>query len=156
VPVITVGVPAEGLGLVSGISDGWVVLVAALAAATVLGILRSRVDGRLRPQGGNGTAALTAADLGAPLGERVTIVQFSSAYCQRCGPARAMLEEVAASVRGARFVEVSAEERFALVRRLNVMRTPTVLVLDRMGQIVRRGSGVPDRADMLAAVNALE
>jgi hypothetical protein len=137
---------------VSWISHGWVALVAVLAAATALGVFRSRVDGRLRQQDEPGTHMLTAADLGAPLGQRVTIVQFSSAYCQLCRPTRAMLADIAASVDGARFVEVSAEERFALVRRLNVMRTPTVLVLDRVGKIVRRGSGMPDRADVLAVV----
>jgi hypothetical protein len=138
---------------VSWMSNGWVVLVAVLVATTVFGVLRRRADGRLRRSAGPDGPRLTAVDLGSALGERATIVQFSTRYCQVCGPARAMLAEIAASVDGARFVEVSAEERSALVRRLNVMRTPTVLVLDRVGRIVRRGSGPPDRADVLAAVN---
>jgi hypothetical protein len=38
------------------------------------------------------------------------------------------------------------------VRRLNVVRTPTVLVLDGAGRIVRRAAGAPRKADVIAAL----
>jgi hypothetical protein len=51
-------------------------------------------------------------------------------------------------------VEVDAESHLDLVRRLHVRRTPTVLVLDAEGRIVRRASGQPRRADVVAALGA--
>ena len=54
-------------------------------------------------------------------------------------------------VDGVAYVEIDAESRLDLVRRLRVMRTPTVLVLDADGQIVVRASGQPRRPDVTAA-----
>jgi hypothetical protein len=55
---------------------------------------------------------------------------------------------------GVQYVEIDAESRLDLVRRLNVLRTPTVLVLDADGGIVRRASGQPRKADVIAAIGA--
>jgi len=46
---------------------------------------------------------------------------------------------------------VDAESKLDLVRRLDVRRTPTTLVLDGSGREVRRATGVP-RADEVLAV----
>ena len=53
---------------------------------------------------------------------------------------------------GVEYVEIDAESRLDLVRGLNVLRTPTVLVLDADGSIVRRASGQPRKADVIAAI----
>jgi thiol-disulfide isomerase/thioredoxin len=98
---------------------------------------------------------LTAADLGAPLGERATLVQFSTQFCTYCGPARALLSEVARGRDGVAFVEIDAARRMDLTRRLRVMSTPTVLVLGPGGAIERRTSGQLRKADLLAAVGAV-
>jgi thiol-disulfide isomerase/thioredoxin len=95
---------------------------------------------------------LVAGDLGAPLGERATLVQFSTAFCQPCRATRRVLEEVSRTVPGVAHIEVDAESNLDLVRRLDVRRTPTVLVLDAQGGIVRRASGQPRRADVIAAL----
>jgi thiol-disulfide isomerase/thioredoxin len=129
------------------------VLIAVLAAATAFGMFRNRTDGRLKRPASSGGSRLTSEDLGSPLGERATIVQFSTPYCQVCRPARRMLEDLASGLSGVRFVEIYSEERFALVRRLGVLRTPTILVLDPDGHIIRRGSGLPNRANVLHAVS---
>ncbi|MFI8321520.1 TlpA family protein disulfide reductase [Streptomyces sp. NPDC085529] len=89
---------------------------------------------------------------GAELGERATLVQFSSAFCQPCRATRRTLAEVAAMVPGVAHVEIDAEEHLGLVRALGVTRTPTVLVLDAAGRIVRRAAGQPRRADVIAAL----
>ncbi|MEU1867590.1 TlpA family protein disulfide reductase [Streptomyces gardneri] len=90
--------------------------------------------------------------LGAELGERATLVQFSTAFCQPCRATRRTLAEVAAMVPGVGHVEIDAEERLDLVRELGIARTPTVLVLDRTGRVVRRAAGQPRRADVIAAL----
>jgi thiol-disulfide isomerase/thioredoxin len=99
-------------------------------------------------------ARLTADDLGGPLGERATLVQFSTAFCAPCRATRRVLAEVAGMVGGVRHVEVDAESHLAQVRRLGVRATPTVLVLDAAGSVVRRAEGLPRRADVIAALGA--
>ncbi|WP_307815632.1 thioredoxin family protein [Streptomyces sp. 7-21] len=98
---------------------------------------------------------LDAARLGAPrLGERATLVHFSSAFCQPCRAARRVLARVADMVDGVAHIEIDAESRLDLVRSLEVSGTPTVLVLDAEGRVVRRAAGVPRTADVIAALGA--
>nr|WP_203601064.1 thioredoxin family protein [Streptomyces sp. SID10853] len=90
--------------------------------------------------------------MGEELGERATLVQFSSAFCRPCRATWRTLREVAAMVDGVTHVELDAEARLGLVRELGILRTPTVLVLDARGRIVRRASGQPRKADVIAAL----
>ncbi|MBO2454292.1 thioredoxin family protein [Actinomadura barringtoniae] len=115
---------------------------------------KSHEKGSGEVEDGLGAAeSLAAADLGgAQLGERATLVQFSSAFCAPCRATRRVLGEVAGMVDGVSHVEIDAEEHLDLVRRLNVIRTPTVLVLDEAGRIVRRAAGLPRKADVIAAL----
>jgi hypothetical protein len=55
-------------------------------------------------------------------------------------------------VDGVAHVEIDAESHLDLVRRLDIMRTPTVLILDRGGRVVQRASGAPRKVDVLAAL----
>ncbi|MEU2250220.1 thioredoxin family protein [Streptomyces sp. NPDC019224] len=98
------------------------------------------------------TERLDAARLGAALGERATLVQFSSAFCQPCRATRRTLAEVAGMVDGVAHVEIDAEAHLPLVRALDISRTPTVLVLDAGGRIVRRAVGQPRTVDVVAAL----
>ncbi len=95
---------------------------------------------------------LAAGDLGAALGQRATLVQFSSAFCQPCRATRVVLADVARIVPGVTHVEIDAEAHLDLVRRVDVMRTPTVLLLDAQGVIRTRATGAPRRDDVLAAL----
>jgi thiol-disulfide isomerase/thioredoxin len=92
------------------------------------------------------------AALGLTPGERATLLQLSSAFCAPCRATRTVLREVAAMVPGVVHLEVDAEAHLDLVRRLDVRRTPTTLVLDRAGRVRVRASGQPRRADVVAAL----
>ncbi|MFF1965871.1 TlpA family protein disulfide reductase [Streptomyces sp. NPDC058232] len=131
---------------------GLVVCVAVLVLASIFGVVQAARSGRLRSRPTDGAVRLSAADIGAEMGERVTLLQFSTAVCQPCRATRRMLAEVAATVPGAVHVEIDAEARLELVRRLEVLRTPTVFVLDPTGRVVGRASGQPRRADVIAAI----
>ncbi|MHA6764366.1 TlpA family protein disulfide reductase [Streptacidiphilus sp. PAMC 29251] len=131
---------------------GLVVCLAVLALSGAYGLLRARRGGRLRVRGRDGGVRLNAQDLGAELGERATLVQFSSAFCQPCRATKRVLGEVAGMVEGVAHVEIDAESQLDLVRRLDILRTPTVLVLDARGDLVRRAVGQPRRADVIAAL----
>ncbi|WP_308408711.1 thioredoxin family protein [Streptomyces sp. AC627_RSS907] len=104
------------------------------------------------PPPGAAGLRLGAADLGAALGERATLVQFSTAFCAPCRATRRILAEVAGMVPGVSHVEIDAEDHLELVRALDVLRTPTVLVLDAAGRVVRRAAGLPRKADVIAAL----
>ena len=154
-----------------GMRSGLIILVVVLAAASVAGLVFRSRQGRFQeprsktPISGTGRAdsaqppaadtVLTGADLGASLGERATLVQFSTEYCTYCGPTRKLLAEVAAEQDGVAFVEIDAARRLDLVRRLNVLSTPTVLVLAADGSIAQRASGQPRKSDLLAAVGSV-
>jgi thiol-disulfide isomerase/thioredoxin len=106
----------------------------------------------VRVRGRDDGKRLDAAELGAELGERATLVQFSSAFCAPCRATRRVLGEVAAVVPGVTHVEIDAEAHLDLVRRLDILKTPTVLVLDADGHVVRRATGQPRKADVIAAL----
>ena len=143
-----------------GVTGGLIALAAALLAATVVGLVLRRRAGRFRPAppgtpektASAGTGALTEADLGAGLGRQATLVQFSTAFCAPCRPTRQILAQVADMVDGVTHVEIDAEDRLDLVRRLRITSTPTILVLDPDGAIVKRATGLPRKADVIAAL----
>lgn len=136
--------------------EGLVALLAALMLASVAGLWLRRSGRRIARSAAvpDDAPTLDAADLGRPLGERATLVQFSTAFCQPCRATRRILEDVAGLADGVAHVEIDAESHLELVRRLDIMRTPTVLVLDQAGRVVRRASGQPRKEDVLAALGS--
>jgi thiol-disulfide isomerase/thioredoxin len=150
------------------VAPGLIALVVALAVAVVTGLAWQRTNGRIRgvrgaPAPGAPEAQATAttgpvitgAELGLPLGQRATLVQFSTAFCAPCRATRRILAEVAGMVDGVAHVEIDAESHLDLVRRLDIRRTPTVLVVGPDGRIAKRASGQPRKADVIAAVGEL-
>ncbi|GAB2971596.1 thioredoxin family protein [Streptomyces pseudoechinosporeus] len=100
----------------------------------------------------DGERRLGTAELGENLGERATLVQFSSVFCAPCRATRRVLAEVAGMVPGVTHIEIDAEDHLNLVRELDILKTPTVLVLDANGSVVRRATGQPRKADVIAAL----
>jgi thiol-disulfide isomerase/thioredoxin len=132
---------------------GAIALLVALGVAVLIGVIRSVRAGRLRPATSQGPN-LTPGDLSAAaLGDRATLVHFSSAFCRPCVAVRHVLHDVAERVPGVAAVEVDAESHLELVRRLNITSTPTTLLLDKDGRERQRATGVPKRHDVLAALN---
>ena len=140
----------------------------ALVVATGLGLVWQRRNGRVSRvsqvrgigevaavSAGPTASALTRDDIGAALGNRATLVQFSTAFCAPCRSTRRILTDVAGMVDGVAHVEIDAESHLDLVRRLNVMRTPTTIVLGPDGQVTHRASGQPSKADVIAALGAV-
>lgn len=138
-------------GVEAGV-EGALVVLAALAAATAFGLWRRSANGKMVKQGARYEDLLTPDDLGAPLGERATFVQFSTAFCQPCRATRQVLSHLARTDNGVVHVDIDAESHLDLVRRLGVMRTPTTFVLDASGAIRHRASGQLRLADARAAV----
>jgi thiol-disulfide isomerase/thioredoxin len=142
------------------VSQGAWILVAALLVASAFGVYRAARDGRFRgthrlrepavPP--SAPSVLAGSDLPHELGDRATLLQFSSAFCAPCRATRRTLAEVAAIVPGVVHVEVDAEHHLGLVRRLGILRTPTTLILDAGGREVSRASGAPAKGEVLATL----
>lgn len=150
----------------TAVSTGAWVVVAAVVLALGVGLWRRATDGRFdrsrqasvpgpgrseEPAGPTEGAALVAA-LGHPLGQRATLLQFSSAFCAPCRATRRVLGEVAGLVEGVTHVEVDAEQHLEATRAFGILRTPTTLVLDATGAEVTRASGAPTRDQVLNAL----
>lgn len=141
-------------------TSGLWILIVVVVSATAFGVWRRLTDGRIRGVAASGPETpddaggdlLSADDLGVALGGRATLVQFSTAFCQPCRAARRTLAEVADMITGVTHVEIDAEAHLDLVRRLDIMRTPTILVLDPAGRVTRRAVGAPRKADLIAAL----
>ena len=156
-------------------STGVLVLILAVVAALGLGTYRAATDGRFRGthrvrgvRGVDGVDEPEAAEDEQPppsilegtpwateLGERATLLQFSSAFCAPCRATRRILHEVAEADDGVRHLEVDAEHHLDLVRRLGIQRTPTTLVLDGDGVEVTRAAGAPTKAQVRGVLDAL-
>ncbi|HEX8630910.1 MAG TPA: hypothetical protein VF755_22370 [Catenuloplanes sp.] len=81
-----------------------------------------------------------------------TLLQFSTVFCAPCRATRRICADVAALLPGVRYIDVDAESHLDAVRALGIWRTPTVLVLDRAGRVVRRATGVPAKAQVAAVL----
>ena len=130
------------------------------------GIYRAATDGRFRGthrvRGAEDSSAEPAEPVAASvvagtpwqeqLGERATLLQFSSAFCAPCRATRRVLADVADATPGITHIDVDAEHHLDVVRRLGVLRTPTTLVLDAHGRELGRASGVPTKDLVLRAL----
>ncbi len=142
-------------------AGAWV-LVAAVVLAVAFGGYRLLADGRFRgvrrdPAAQTRTVWDEVADAlpQAQPGERATLVQFSSAFCAPCRATRRTLTEVAEVVPGVVHLEVDAEQHLELVRRLEVSRTPTTLILDASGAEASRAAGAPRKEQVLHALTTM-
>jgi len=155
------------------VNTGAWVLVIAVVVALAFGLYRALTDGRFR--GTHRVHGLPASESSDPsveepveepahesvldgtpwaadLGERATLLQFSSAFCAPCRATRRILGDVESTLPGVVHLEVDAEHHLDVVRRLGILRTPTTLVLDEHGREVTRATGAPTKQQVLSAL----
>ena len=133
----------------AGVRATVLVLICVLAATTAAGLVWRTRQGRVRRTTGR---LDLLAELGETPGERATLVQFSTAFCAPCRATRRVLHDVAQAVPGVKHVEVVAESHLEVVRRLNILKTPTTLVLDSDQNVTQRAAGQPRKEQILAAL----
>lgn len=156
-------------------TPGQLVLLLAVIAALAFGGYRALTDGRFRgthrvrdtdpaptdqAEHADEAAEMTPSVLAdtpwdTQLGDKATLLQFSSAFCAPCRATRRILTEVAEVVPGVAHLEVDAEKHLDLVRRVGVLRTPTTLILDAHGAEVTRAAGAPRKEQVLHALAQL-
>ncbi|MDN4477983.1 thioredoxin family protein [Demequina lignilytica] len=99
--------------------------------------------------------SLSSATLGAKRGYHATFVQFSTPMCAKCPPTASLLGRLAAEDPRVVHIEIDASERLDLARELEIMRTPTILLLDGDGVVVSRISGAPTEHQAREALAAV-
>jgi len=119
------------------------------------GFWHKSTRGKVRGNSHGGTPALTAEALGTAFGSRVTLVQFSSAFCSPCRATKALLSNIVEDLPDVVHIDIDAESHLELVRRLKIISTPTTLILDRHGVEIARAVGAPKRDQVLASLAAI-
>ena len=147
-------------------TGAWILCIA-VGVALAFGLFRAMTDGRFRgthrvhgvsdeqavPESQPVVDSVLAGTQWADdLGERATLLQFSSAFCAPCRVTRRILDEVAQMTPGVVHLEVDAEHHLDVVRRLGILRTPTTLVLSSEGREVTRATGAPTKQQVLSAI----
>ena len=137
--------------------DNYLPILIVFTLATAYGLWYQRTRGKVKSNSSRASnRAITSSDIGIDLGSRVTLVQFSSAFCTPCRATRALLTDITADLSDVKHVDIDAEKNLELVRRLDIRSTPTTLVLDKSGIEVGRAVGAPKRAEVLATLSAIK
>ena len=130
------------------------VLGSLVLAATLLGFLHRATQGRARRIS---DARVVSID-GVALGERATLLQFSTEVCAPCKTTARVLDDLATRTADVAHVELDVTHRPELASRYRVLQTPTTLILDadglvraRIGGAVRRDTIVAELQRVLAA-----
>jgi len=80
---------------------GIVALLAAVVVTVAVAAIVKARNGRFAEQPPRADAhVLLPSDIGTELGERATLVQFSTAFCSPCRATRVLLNDIAAKVDG--------------------------------------------------------
>lgn len=135
--------------------NSFIPLFIVLIAATAFGLWFTRSRGEFRRKKTVNGPKLWPAAIGTELGSRVTMVQFSSAFCSPCRATKALLEDMVKTLPDVRYTHIDAESHLDLVRQLNIISTPTTLFLNRDGVEVGRAMGTPKRSQVTHALNAI-
>lgn len=89
---------------------------------------------------------LKASKNGVPVtefGKKATLVQFSTEYCGRCPGVKRSLSQLEYRQGALLYLEVDITDRLDLAAHFSINQTPTVFILDKLGTIKFRISGVP-------------
>lgn len=127
-------------------------LIFVLAIATVIGLRLKATQGRIKQKKG---LQISASEIGTALGERATVVQFSTSFCTSCRAAKVLISDEVSKRSEVKYVEIDAESNLELVRKLDIRSTPTTLFLDKKGFEIARAVGAPKRDQINAAINRL-
>ncbi len=137
--------------------DNYLPILIVFTLATAYGLWYQRSRGKVKSKSSRASnVAISSRDIGTDLGSRVTLVQFSSAFCTPCRATRALLTDITADLSDVKHVDIDAEKNLDLVRRLDIRSTPTTLVLNKSGVEVGRAVGAPKRAEVLATLSAIK
>ena len=127
----------------------------ALLAATAFGFWHKFNAGQVKSGKEHGHK-LSEKDLKKALGSRVTLLQFSSAFCTPCRATKALISATIEDMDDVVHIDLDAESHLDLVNRLEVKSTPTTIILNSKGIEVGRAVGAPSKAQILSAIQTVK
>lgn len=137
-----------------GFLPALVVVAGVVALAAVLGLSIRVRQGRDRRGDGSVFRAGDLPGLDA-LARGATLVQFSTEFCARCPATRRFLRRIVAERDGVGYVGVDLTRDPELSRRLQILQTPTVFILDPRGKLVSRFGGAPRPDEFFGVLDRL-
>ncbi len=128
-------------------------LVIVLLVSSAYGIWFRKTRGTMKA---HSNPAVTEEEIGDSFGSRLTLLQFSSAFCTPCRATRALLGDITKGLSDVKHVDIDAESHLELVRKLDIRSTPTTLILDNRGVEVGRAVGAPKREQVVDAITPMD
>ena len=128
------------------------ILVIALASA--FGFYWRNQQGKLKAPARSHNF-ISKDEIGIDLGKRVTIVQFSSAFCSPCKATAQIITTLTRDMVDVKFVQIKSEENLQLVEKFDIKSTPTVIFFNSHAMEVGRAVGVPTNQQLLASIAAV-
>jgi len=129
-------------------------LVLVLVASSIFGYWYQNKSGEIKRK--SRQLEVSAEEIGQKLGTRLTLLQFSSAFCSPCRTTKVLLNDLTSTTPDVKHVEIDAESHLELARKLNILSTPTTIVLNSNGKEVGRAVGVPKRNQVLNLLEVFE
>lgn len=124
--------------------DALIALAVLLAATVGAGAVIRWQQGR--PQPTIEHEVIEPSRLGAEaLGERATLLQFSTDTCGKCPAVHRTLFDVAAGHEGVTHLNVDLTHRPDIAKHFHVVQTPTTFILDSNGAVQTRFGGAARR-----------
>lgn len=133
-----------------------VAVLGATAIATTLGLIWRARTGRVRSTSTDERELADVAAAHGGLGDRATLLQFSTEFCAPCRATARLLDGVTGRRDGIAHVEVDLTDRADLARQLGILQTPTTFVLDPRGRTRARIGGAPRLGELVALLDSLE
>ena len=129
--------------------SGWYLSVGLLALTLATGIIFKVTAGRGRSVQNREVidlVGISAQKNGSPVtepGKSATLLLFSTEYCGQCPAVRRALSQLEYRSGGVLRAEVDLTDRLDLAARFKISQTPTVFILNALGEVIFRVSGVP-------------
>ncbi len=98
---------------------------------------------------------ISEREFGGKYGSRLTILQFSTTFCSESRTAKEIVKDVVKDSKDITYVEVDAESNLDLVRRVDILSTPTTIFLDSKGYEIARAKVAPKRDQLIKAIKAI-
>lgn len=101
---------------------------------------------------------LRATKNGAPvvkLGEKLTLLQFSSDFCSSCKQTSVLLGNIEKDQEGLLHIDLDIGDRLDLAKTYSILTTPTTLILNSKGSVISRIVGAPKLATIKTEIERL-
>ncbi|KAA1251697.1 thioredoxin family protein [Mycobacterium simiae] len=131
-------------------------VIGAITGTSVIGVAINRRSGVLRvPKSTTSTVVLQDTSELALSKTGPTVVHFSAAWCGPCATVRRVVDQVCADLSDVAHVEIDIDASPVAAKRMSVLSLPTTLIFDADGRQRYRTAGVPQAADLRAALAPL-